>query len=410
MRQRLRRWGSLIGILLLFVTLAWAHSAVVPLSKAPDEYVHFLYSQFVVEHGRLPTNLLEREAAGYKSDQPPLYYGLMALLVGWVDTDTPPTLKMTWDSPRRRLADIILPRGMIVWTEDETPPYYGIVLAWFIGRWLSVGLSAVTVFLTYLITRKIFPHRHQLALGATATLALIPSYLFISGVLNDDNLTGMLMAFFLLLLVHIAQSKQTGSWALVLLGGIAGLAMTTKYSTLVVPLEIGLAFLIIGRQQGWSWSGWLQRVGLCLATVLLVSGWWFGFVSLYFNEIDELGWVWGVVKPIIAGDASDPTVARLSDFLLEEEGAVAEVTRAPFTAWLSTLFMRFWQVPVFGQPPLFPPLFTGLLLGAISVLAWVGLSHIWRSDKGQDRFWLALLMLHVAVFLLLPLIRYAVVR
>ena len=400
MSARLKQIAPILALVGLFLSLAIAHSAIVPLSKAPDEYVHFLYSRFVVEHGRLPITWDERQGAGYKSDQPPLYYGLMALATRWIEIDTGPTLKMTWDSPRRRLADILLPRGMIVWTEDETPPYRGIVLAWFVGRWLSGLLSATTVVLVYAIALEIFPTQRHLALGAAATLAFIPAYLFISGVLNDDNLTGLLMALFFLLLVRLAQNHRA-VWLFVGLGVLMGLAMTTKYSTLLLPVETVLALGLIGRRWRWRRAEWLRVLSLCFVGAIAVSSWWFIFVGWHFNEIDELGWFLGLLKPIFAGDASDPAAG----ILIGDSTAGA---REPFYIWVSTFFIRFWEVPVAGRSPLYPPIITSLVMLFLCGAAMYGLGHIWRQNKAQDRFWLQLLTLHVLTFLVLPLVRYLV--
>lgn len=398
-----RLFLGLIGILLIYAVLSVSYSVTIPLSKASDEYVHFLYSRFLAENKRLPVTGLERKKAGYKSDQPPLYYGLVALVTGGVETDGPPILKMTWDSPRRKLADIVLPRGMIVWTEDEAPPYRGIVLAWFLGRWLSGLLSGLTIGLVYITALTIFPERGHLALGAAAAVAFTPAYLFISAVLNDDNLIGVIVTLFFLGLVWLAQGNRSGR-LLVGLGALLGLALITKYSAVILPLELILALILIGRRWKWSKREVATRLGLCLGVAALISGSWFVFVGWHFNEIEELGWLWGVLRPIVAGDASDPTMARLTG---ETEAAIPTV-REPLAAWLTTFFLRFWTTPVFGHTPRFPFLYTGLLMGGICGLSIYGLGRIWHQQKGQDRFWLMLCLLHLIVFMILPVGRYLV--
>ncbi len=428
----LKQHALLLILLLIFSLLAIAYTSFIPLSKAPDEYVHFLYSRFIIENKRLPITVEERQTAGYKSDQPPLYYGLLALASGWVDTTGPPVLKMTWDSPRRNLVDIILPRGMIVWTADETFPYQGIVLAWFAGRWLSVFLSALTIVLVYIVALQIFSNNDpsmvsgsqshksdiqnpkskiqnpkSLALAAAATVAFTPTYMFISAVLNDDNLLGLLGAILFLLLVRIALNNKSW-WLFIGLGMLMGLAITTKYSAVILPLELIMALTLIGRYWKWSRNECLQRLGVSLTTAVIFMAWWFIFVSWHFNEIDQLGWLLGLAKPIIAGDASDPTVARLTGLLVNEAAAEAEIVRGPLYEWVTTFFIRFWEVPVFGQPALYPPIYTGLLLLLLCGLALYGLWFIWRSNDKQNRFWLQLLSLHLLAFLVLPLVRYIV--
>ena len=116
------------------------------------------------------------------------------------------------------------------------------------------------------------------------------------------------------------------------------------------------------------------------------------------NEIDELGWVLGLAKPIIAGDSSDPTINEITRSLTNEtavpdETATGEESnnREPFYLWLTTFFMRFWEVPVVGPPSLYPPLYTGLLMLLLCAGALYGLWRIWRAGDAQTRFWLQLL-------------------
>ena len=62
-------------IVLVYGALGLAHSWWHPLQHPADELAHFQYSRFIAETGRLPLNLQERDTAGYKAYQPPLYHG-----------------------------------------------------------------------------------------------------------------------------------------------------------------------------------------------------------------------------------------------------------------------------------------------------------------------------------------------
>ncbi len=57
----LKNHWRLTVILLIYMIIAGAHSVVVPLTIGNDEWAHFLYARFIVEHGRLPINLAERQ-------------------------------------------------------------------------------------------------------------------------------------------------------------------------------------------------------------------------------------------------------------------------------------------------------------------------------------------------------------
>ncbi|HXV43648.1 MAG TPA: hypothetical protein VEC96_11350, partial [Anaerolineae bacterium] len=83
----------LLLIITLYLILAISYSIVVPIGRGADEWAHYWYAQFIADHARLPANPAEREAAGYKSDWPPLYHLLTAAITGWIDTTGPPALK-----------------------------------------------------------------------------------------------------------------------------------------------------------------------------------------------------------------------------------------------------------------------------------------------------------------------------
>ena len=55
---------------------------------------------------------------------------------------------------------------------------------------MLLGLG--TVIVTFLLARELFPTRPEVALGAAALNAFLPMFLFISGSVNNDNLSNLL--------------------------------------------------------------------------------------------------------------------------------------------------------------------------------------------------------------------------
>jgi hypothetical protein len=71
----------LVLLLLLFCLLATSYGAVIPLFEGPDENAHFGYIAYLHQMGRLPALTPETAAISHELvQQPPLYYGLAALL------------------------------------------------------------------------------------------------------------------------------------------------------------------------------------------------------------------------------------------------------------------------------------------------------------------------------------------
>ena len=250
-------------ILIIYLTLALLYSIIVPIGRGADEWAHYWYAQFIADHGRLPANPAEREAAGYKSDWPPLYHLLTAAMTGWIETDGPPTFKYRPDTLpgagniRRQLVPAQGPDA-ILHTEDELFPWQQEILVWHLGRFLSIGFSLGTLLVTYFIALEVFQsskvagsrgaeeqHDHAsrftspqtLALASVACLAFIPRFLFTGMLFNYDSLTLLLASLFLWLAIRIAKGYYP-RWGFWMLGGLAGLALLAKYLTALLPLEI----------------------------------------------------------------------------------------------------------------------------------------------------------------------------
>ncbi|MEW5958713.1 MAG: glycosyltransferase family 39 protein, partial [Chloroflexota bacterium] len=399
----LTKHRGLTALLLIYIALAWLFSVTIPLSKAPDEYVHFLYVRFLIDHGRPPLNLAEQAGAGYKSDQPPLYHGAVALLTAPIDVSEPPAFKFSWEPASRQLIDIVLPHVLLIQTEDEIWPFKGLFLAWFVGRGVSILLSSLTVLITYLITLEILPEPRWLALATAAALAFMPRFLIIGSVLSDDNMVGLVMALFFYVMVRLVKSGR-GSWpAFALAGGLLGLALSTKYTVLPVPLEVLVLTLWLARQQRWRPVIVFTRLAVFGLATALAAGPWFGFMWRHFNQIREHGLVMGLLKPIMAGGNNPAETAAILT-TVSGGGMASRFPEGNLWDWARFLFTQFWGVPIVGAPPPYPvPLVLGLaaLLCLLAVFGW------WRRwHESGPRLWLGVLALHVLIFAPIPLLRF----
>jgi len=434
--QSLKKHGPLGVVVLIYLFLATAHSLIAPLTVGNDEWAHFLYLRFIADHGHLPTDIAQRDEAGYKSDAPPLYHLLSAGLGTGVE---PVRLLRPLDAPRRYLADNIVNSHALVHTAVEQWPYRGEVLLWYLGRGLSIIFGAALIGVTYITSLALFPSRQGRALLAAAFVAFTPAVLFHSSVLSYESLSALATALFLLAAIHaIKQPQRPGRW--LLLGAMAGLAITTKYSAVLLPVEICFIAWLAGRGKGaktqenrdaneqgrtrannstfdirhstfaidHSLRFFLTRLSLAAAAMILVSSWWFGFVAWHFNTVDSQGLFAGVVQPLLVGDASDTTSVKVASFLFGEE-AVAATVRSPKARNSPQLFQQFvdsfWAAPVAGKFALSPwlPLAFTLLAAVGGASLW----PIWRQSDYQKQQWLLLLLVHS--LLILPLLAVRVV-
>lgn len=398
-------WPLLI-VLVVYASMASAHSLVVPLTTGNDEWAHFLYTRFIAEHDRLPATLGERDEAGYKSDAPPLYH----LIVAGVTSGLEPTHHLRpLDSPRRYLANNRPEPYALLHTAAEMPPYQGEVLLWHLGRGVSIFFGLVLIGLTYLTGLELLARRQ--ALLAAAVLAFTPAFVFHSSVLSYESFSAALTAMFLL--SAIKAIKQPGRWGWWLAVGIlAGLSITTKYGAVLLPLEIIFIVWLAARRASPPDGPEILRLSPLSATSMAVLGllvavsWWFGFIIWNFNTVDSQGPVVGMLQPVLVGDASDTTSVRVAAFLFGE-GQLGAEARQPLARNYGQLFRKlidsFWAAPVagrFGFSPWPALLFTLLAVGGLG-----GLWPVWQNGTASTRTWLGLLLFHSGLIIPLLLVR-----
>ncbi len=244
------------AILLAFVALAVAYSMIVPLGEAPDEVSHWAYVQYLIEHRQLPP---AEDAVSGEAHQPPLYYSLGALATFWIpDQKFEVIANPDWqlNSPQAN--------NLLLHPRSEGFPYRGGTLAWHLVRLLSVALGAVTVWATFQIARQVFPGNPLLHLTATAFVAFLPEFIFVSSAANNDNLVIALSS--LAVLVYLRTSPDAPMRRFVLLGALLGFGALAKISSFVLWGALGSAMLL--RRDGGALR---QRLARIIATFAISS-------------------------------------------------------------------------------------------------------------------------------------------
>src|SRR3989304_3739663 len=199
-----RRFFTIRWILLAFILLASIYSVVTPIFEASDELWHYPLVQWLSKGNPLPVQ--DRKSVGpwkQEASQPPLYYYLTGWATFWIDTSDLNAVRR--ENPHVDNGVITRDGNINLVIHDparESFPWRGTVLAVHLIRFLSVLMGAVTVWLTYRIALELFPDKEWLALGAAAVNAFTPMFIFISGAVNNDNLTMLLCSLALLLMVE----------------------------------------------------------------------------------------------------------------------------------------------------------------------------------------------------------------
>ncbi len=381
----------LTGIVIGYVLIAAHLSLSIPLGEAPDEPAQFQYIQYIERTKRLPQTEAERNIAGYRSDWPPLYQIMGAAVVRLAKNDGVQSLKYIGENPRRLIPTDGNPPYAILHTDDELPPYTGIVRQWHAARFVSLWWGVLALLLLYRLLAKQFSA--EWALLGTGLAAVIPRYLQMSAVLNEDTLLAFLVLWYLNLLLPLLHRR--GSWQrYAALGGVAGLALTAKYSALFLSLDIVLVWLLLRR------SPTLQQIAAYAGGTIVGAGWWFAFVVYHFNRIDSLGWLKGALAPfLLSGTDAASHRAAASLGMGGATGGGLTVLSVDWLDWWKQLFVSFWFTA--GNVPLawwLLPAIAAVIVG--SRVVWLFVRH--RIPRRLTVFAFG----HLLLFVPLPLLRY----
>lgn len=261
-----------------YMMLALLYSLASPIFEVSDELWHFPVVKYLADNDmRLPpqdssVNTPWRQ----QGSQPPLYYLLAAALVRHIDTTDMEWVRRVNPHPDIGLVhpdgnvNMIVHRGSI-----ETFPWRGTTLAVHITRFFSVLLGLGTVLVTYFLAREVFPDRQIVTWLAVGLNAFLPMFLFISGSVNNDNLSNFLGNLLTLLVVKLLKAKVEPKWSVYLSLGVAsGMGLISKLSIgFFMPLLLGALIVISLRIRNWRP---VIRGGITISGLsLLIAGWWY---------------------------------------------------------------------------------------------------------------------------------------
>ncbi|MHB0859242.1 MAG: glycosyltransferase family 39 protein, partial [Anaerolineae bacterium] len=391
-----RRRTIFAMIMALFLALGVVYSVVTPVFEASDELHHYPVVKHLADGRGLPVQRPGEDSLWrQEGSQPPLYYAVAALATCWIDTDDLPDILRY--NPHARVGIPLAPdnKNMVVHTEAENWPWSGAVLAVHLIRLLSLCMAAGTLACTYLLGRRLFPERPELALSAMGLNAFVPMFVFIAASVNNDNLVVLLSSLALWRMVVVVQEGSTLRRVLGL-GALVGLAALTKLSALgLIPLAlVALALAHLGAlfrpndaathpqqvRKALS-AGLAGRVladlALVLVPVLLLAGWW------YLRNVQLYGDPTGLNAMLaIAGRRVAPP--SLGELLGEFEG----------------LRINYWGL-FGGVNVLMRPHVLYRLLDALTVAIVTGLGLVlyraWRAGRLPSGLSLALLTCWVAI-------------
>lgn len=216
-----------------------------PAFQAPDEQAHYRYVRFLVERHALPvqTSRVNAPSQDWEYYQPPLYYLALA--------------------PVYALARAL--------------PGDGDLVALRTLRLCSVLMWALTLWLIWRALGALRVRDPVVAVTAIAVAALLPSYVFISSMVNNDNLLILLSTAVLGLTVSGRSGRD-----LLRIGALLGLAFLTKLSAAVLVVAIVACYALHVVRGALPARRAAREVALILAiTGVIVLPWAIRMVHVY---------------------------------------------------------------------------------------------------------------------------------
>jgi 4-amino-4-deoxy-L-arabinose transferase-like glycosyltransferase len=351
------------GLIVVFVILSLYYSVTTPLFEAPDEPAHFDYALYLARGRGLPIQSFEHDkVVVVQGHHPPLYYALGALLTFWIDMRNAPDVYRANPNSALRYRGSGQEPNFLLHTAAEQFPFRGYALAVHLFRALSVVFGAVTMWGVYRLG-QIVTRQEIVALGAAALVAFNPQFLYVSGMINNDNAVTTFLTLALVVMAVILVDGPTRKRA-IWLGIWIGLGLLSKATALAWGvLVVYLLVVLLWREREWRP---IARLMLTMAVpVLLISGWWFVRNQVLYG--DPMGY-----RMFLSNTSS--IFAPVDFTILGTWRAFAEQTHQSFWGNFG------WLVSPIRQP--WPTLLAGLYLLAMvgAVLGWV-----WRRETGQWR-------------------------
>jgi 4-amino-4-deoxy-L-arabinose transferase-like glycosyltransferase len=361
--------GIIAVIVLAAFVLNLIYSIAIPPWMGPDEPRHVEYVLLLVEKGRLVVwgdSLPAIEQKIIRSmDQHDFWrFGIVS-----PEVFKPGTLPSGFDQ---------------VWSPGLThelhqPPLYYLLqapVAWLSGgmdvatqaawmRVVSALLGALTVPLTWLTVREVFPDNQVLAIAAACFVAFLPMNAFVAGIVNNDVLAEVLGALLIFLLVR-GQRRGFSLPLFVCSALVLVLGLLAKRTVVfAVPLLVlALVLPLRGKVHLLSWR--VAAAGMALISAALWAG--TRVLDALAKQSAQLpavlrSLVYIYVLFVVRPSAEHAYSARWQDFV------TIDACRY-YGRWLQRLFATFWAS--FGWANVHLDRWYYVALGVVSLIAMLG--------------------------------------
>lgn len=207
----------------------------------------------------------------WQRHQPPLLYLMGALLIRWIDrSDVMSYLRI---NPLAVQGDVSL-NNLNSHLHSYALPTGNTLAAVSVMRLLCLLLASSTLWfiyeMGYLVSGKPI-----IGLLAMILVATMPTFVFIAGSINNDNLVTFIHTAGVYWLLSRWQARCIQVRHALLIGLIAGGLALSKYQGLPLIMLIGVVLLAGAWVRRWTWREALLSLGGLALGLLLLAGWWY---------------------------------------------------------------------------------------------------------------------------------------
>jgi len=265
----------LYAVLGIFIILTSTYSIITPAFEGPDESTHFI----IIENFK-EGKFLEEDFR--KENLLPLPYMIYSLFLQFFDYDKT-DIPTNW--PVRIVKDTEV-HNRFLHFEEENFPFSGTASAVHFLRFVSIAAGIAILFITFKISKWIFPQSEYLPLFPVALVAFMPKFSFMFAVINTEVflvLFSILSFYFMLKFL-----KNTSQSNLILMSVFSGFAVFSKINGILVILIILVAFLILFLSKKISRIDFIKKFLIFVGITIIAGGWYKIFKNLIVGEIYQI--------------------------------------------------------------------------------------------------------------------------
>ncbi|MBZ5639887.1 MAG: glycosyltransferase family 39 protein [Acidobacteriia bacterium] len=297
-------WRAFAAIAACFVVLSLSSNLLFPPFDGPDEHSHFHYARLLAQGRGLPVQTDPERTADTEGFGPPLYYLVPAAILRVADPERGAAISHIGVVSFKELARMAsrggtLPAMNPLWlgfprgTEPNLfvhpeggPLAPGPLRSVHWMRVFSTLCGLTTLAGLHLLAREAAPGRRCAQIVALSVVAFNPQFVYLSGLLNNDNLVTAFATLALWRTAAVLRSERAGRLDVALLGAFLGLGMLAKPNMMF--LSIPVAVVLWRRSPGFR--AFSRDLALLAAIAVGIAGWFYVRNAWIYGGLDFFGW------------------------------------------------------------------------------------------------------------------------